>query len=171
MSFCRKDIYFKSFNLFKASFNTRVLLSWLVINADWKTEWQENISHYFFKSTFSLFIKCHIAPGLHWYLQRLVRERVSAECPTWSLTHGRSRADGEIWQRVKKYGRELGCMRFLLWQGNCRKIALMFDTNVSAKPERYLSATLRILLCVWLKLTSKNWACRSNSSSCSLVFG
>lgn len=42
---------------------------------------------------------------------------------------------------------------------------------MSAKPERYLSATLRILLCVWLKLTSKNWACRSSSSSCSLVLG
>lgn len=45
------------------------------------------------------------------------------------------------------------------------------NTHVSAKPERYLSATLRILLCVWLKLTSKNWACRSSSSSCSLVLG
>lgn len=46
----------------------------------------------------------------------------------------------------------------------------MISTHVSAKPERYLSATLRILLWVWLKFTNKNWAWRSNSSSCSLVF-
>lgn len=52
-----------------------------------------------------------------------------------------------------------------------RSTSLKGHTDVSAKPERYLSATLRILLCVWLKLTSRNWACRSSSSSCSLVFG
>lgn len=66
-------------------------------------------------------------------------------------------------------GGELGCNEPSVTAG--RSTALMVDTNVSAKPERYLSATRRILLCVWLKLTSKNWACRSSSSSCSLVFG
>ena len=50
-----------------------------------------------------------------------------------------------------------------------RKSSWIIKTHVSANPDRYLSATLRILLCVWLKLISKNWACRSSSSSCSLV--
>lgn len=45
------------------------------------------------------------------------------------------------------------------------------DTHISASPERYLSATRRILLWVWLKLTRRNCAWRSSSSSCSLVLG
>lgn len=42
--------------------------------------------------------------------------------------------------------------------------------HVSARPDKYLSATLRILLWMWLKLTSRNWAWRSSSSSWDLVF-
>lgn len=41
---------------------------------------------------------------------------------------------------------------------------------LSTRPDRYLSATLRILLWMWLKFTRRNCACRSSSSSFSLVF-
>lgn len=44
-------------------------------------------------------------------------------------------------------------------------------SHVSARPDKYLSATLRILLWMWLKLTKRNWAWRSSSSSWALVFG
>ena len=43
-------------------------------------------------------------------------------------------------------------------------------SHVSARPDKYLSATLRILLWMWLKLTKRNWAWRSSSSSWALVF-
>ena len=41
--------------------------------------------------------------------------------------------------------------------------------HLSTSPDRYLSATLRMRLWTWLKLTSKNCAWRSSSSSFSLV--
>lgn len=41
---------------------------------------------------------------------------------------------------------------------------------LSTRPDRYLSATLRILLWIWLKFTRRNCACLSSSSSFSLVF-
>lgn len=42
-----------------------------------------------------------ITSTLSSYSQHLVTERVSAECPTWSLTHDRSRVDEGIWFRKK----------------------------------------------------------------------
>lgn len=74
-------------------------------------------------------------------------------------------------KRWGKLNRDIAQLALFLYNLLYKSVCVSMHSYVSAKPDKYLSATLRILLWIWLKLTSRNWAWRSSSSSWVLVFG